>query len=701
MASYTILLHRTLRGCVPLLLAATLAGQQPTPLGQGWPTYGGDQGGSRYSNSTQIDRTNLSQLHPVWIFHTHALDHPRPSNVDASFEATPVLFGSTLLFTTPFDVVFALDAATGKQLWTYDPKIAIPTKGNIITSRGVATWTAPAALLPQLPACQKRAFVGTIDGRLIALDASSGKPCTGFGNAGQVDLKQGIHLRDSYGVTSPPTVIGNAVVVGSIIGDNQRIDTESGVVRAFDAVTGNLLWSWEPIPWAIAQNPRTGSANTWSVISADANLGLVYLPTGSAAPDYYGGLRPGDNRDADSIVALDARTGRKVWAFQTVHHDLWDYDIAAQPLLFIFRNTVPALAVTTKMGTVFVLDRRTGAPLYPIHERPVPQTDIPGEITSPTQPFQDLPTLSNISIAAPDPTQTWQRSPANQAFCRAQIAALRNDGIFTPPSLRGSLMFPGNLGGVNWGSGALDPTTGILYVNTNRIPFRARLIRRNSHEEHLRQARIFFFDWSNWGIAAGLVLAVGMLLRIRRRRSLVPGRITITLTAALMLATIPIAQHRVPPEQQILSHFGHDLGQQLGTPYLVQRDILVDHDHHPCSAPPWGLISAINLNTNAKLWQQPLGSAIPGQNTGIANFGGPIVTATGLVFTAAAEDPFIRAFDAATGQQLWQHDLPAPGQATPMTYTLAGRQYLVIAAGGHGDKATKLGDSLIAFALNH
>lgn len=678
--------------------ATAAIGQQN--LGTGWPTYGGDPGGSRYSNSTQIDRNNLTHLHPVWTFHTHALDHPRPDLVDASFEATPVLFGRSLIFTSPFDVIFSLDAATGTLQWTYDPKAAQQRPGNIVTSRGVATWSATPSLRSTLSTCKDRVFLGTIDARLIAVDAASGTPCTDFGQSGQIDLKQGVHYIDTYGVTSPPTLLGNVVVVGSLIGDNQQVNSESGMVRGYDAVTGKLLWSWEPIPWAQHQKVRTGAANTWSVISADPALNLVYLPTGSAAPDYYGGMRPGDDRDADSIVALNASTGKKVWSFQVVHHDLWDYDIAAQPLLFTFRGKTPALAVTTKMGLIFVLDRRTGQPLYPVHERPVPQSDVPGEVTSPTQPFQDLPSFDTFDMNAADPSQKWQRSTANQQFCQTQLQGLRNDGVYTPPSLRGSVMFPGNLGGVNWGSAALDPSTGILYANTNRIAFKARLIPRWGAEHTRKWLRDNFFEWSNWGIAAGVVLFCGIVLRLIRRKSPYPGPITLALTAALMLATIPISLHQEPPEPPTLSHFGHDVGQQDKAPYLVQRDILNDLDHHPCTAPPWGLISAINLNTASKVWEHPLGSAIPGFDTGINNFGGPIVTATGLVFTAAAEDPYLRSFDAATGAELWHYQLPVPAQATPMTYTLDARQYLVIAAGGHGDKGTKLGDSLIAFALD-
>ncbi|HEV2644948.1 MAG TPA: pyrroloquinoline quinone-dependent dehydrogenase [Acidobacteriaceae bacterium] len=675
-----------------LLVLPTLQSQLPA---QGWPTYGGDSGGTRYSTSAQITRENLSHLHPAWTFHTHALDQHRSGFNDASFEATPILSGNTLYFTSPFDVVFAIDARTGQQRWAYDPHLKEVILGDILTSRGVALWTSTEGSSPY--SCEQRIFLGTIDGRLMALDAATGKPCSDFGDAGEVDLTRGVAPQAVYRVTSPPAVIGNTVVVGSMIGDDQFVDSGSGIVRAFDTRTGKQLWTWDPIPWARAQAIPTGAANTWSTISADPALNLIYLPTSSAAPDYYGGMRPGDNRDADSIVALNASTGKKVWAFQAVHHDLWDYDIPAQPLLFTFRGSTPAVAITTKMGLVFVLDRRTGHPLYPLEEVPVPQTDVRGEQTSATQPFQPLAALSSFNLAERDPAQTWQRSSSNKQFCQAQMAGLRYEGIYTPPSTRGSILFPGNLGGVNWGSAALDPSTGILYANTNRVAFKVRLISRYGPEGVIRILRGAFFDWANWGIAAGIVLASGLIFAALRRRTLIPSPFILALTAGLMLVIIPISRHTDPPQ---LTHFGYDIGEQRKAPYLVERSILVDHDGNPCVPPPWGAISAINLNTGTKLWQSPLGSKIPGQHTGALNFGGPIVTASGIVFTAAAEDPYLRAFDAASGAELWRAQLPVPAQSTPMTYTLDGRQYIVIAAGGHADHPDNRGDSLIAFALD-
>ena len=443
-----------------------------------WPTYGGDAGGQRYSSSAQINRNNVNQLTTAWVFHTAA---QQPGAFDPSrtgaFESTPIFFKRALYITSPFDQVFAINPGNGDKLWSFDPRIDWTGRNlGIITSRGVASWSA-ARTQPLASVCSDRIFIGTLDGRLIAIDASTGQPCRDFGNNGEVDLTQNVDYRkgDNYSVTSPPTVIGDVVVVGASIEDNLRVDVELGDVRGFDVRTGKLLWTWEPIPWAKHQKVRTGAGNTWSIMAADIEHGIIYLPTSSASPDYYGGLRIGDDRDADSIVALDATTGKKLWAFQTVHHNIWDYDIAAEPLLFTFRGKIPAVAVTTKMGLVFVFNRLTGEPLYPIHERPVPQTDVPGEVTSPTQPFPDLPSLSPLTM---DTTRQLGATPEDDRACRQTLSGLRYDGIYTPPSLRGSLLFPSNVGGVNWGSAALDPATGILYANTNRIPFLVQLQRR-------------------------------------------------------------------------------------------------------------------------------------------------------------------------------------------------------------------------------
>jgi quinoprotein glucose dehydrogenase len=687
-----------------LFAVLTANSQAVAPPQSGWPTYGGDPGGSRYSASTQITPRNLDHLHPVWTFHTHALDQQRPGLGHASFEATPVLLDETLLFTSPFDVVFALDARTGRQKWRFDPRLGDIPDDGLTTSRGVALWQSPTRLPPGQ--CSRRVLLGTLDAHLIAIDADIGTPCADFGHNGRIDLTPNTDFQNSgsYSVTSPPTIVGNVVVVGSCIEDNLKVNVESGVVRGFDVFTGAQLWSWEPLPWAAARHPRTGAGNTWSILSADPALGLVYLPTSSPSPDYYGGLRPGDNRDADSVVALDAKTGRRVWAFQTVHHNLWDYDVPSEPLLFNFRNHTPALAITTKTGQVFVLDRRTGQPLYPVTERAVPVSTVPGETSSPTQPISALPALNPTTFPGID-SPAWHRSEANADFCRQQFSRLRYDGLYTPPSLQGSLLYPSNLGGVNWGGAALDPATGILYVNVNRQIFSMRLVRRDTPISWWHFIEPDVRDWPLWLYLAAALLLFNILWRLEHSRRnnrmtianpyLPSLRATVASTlVALMAAVVCLFPRRIETQ-----HFGHELSPQRGTPYLIARDPILDRDHHPCVAPPWGALTAINLNTGTLTWQTPLGTDVPGAHTGSLTFGGPIVTATGLVFTAATDDARLRAFNATTGAELWSASLPAGGRATPMTYTLGGHQFLVIAAGGHSDIAGNRGDSLVAFAL--
>lgn len=677
------------------------AGQASAQAGEGWPAYGGDAGGSRYSTAAQITRANVDQLHPLWTFHTHAADTAAQRAQLPSFETTPVLAGDTLYLTSPFDVVFALDARTGAERWRFDPKLGPQSPSGIVTSRGVALWPAQPAASSTGAACARRVFLGTLDGRLLALDAASGQLCKGFGENGSVDMKQGVEFQNvgAYGMTSPPTVVGNVVVVGSSIADNQQVDIESGLVRGYDAVTGKLLWSWEPLPWAAQQRVRTGAGNTWSVIAADPELGLVYLPTGSAAPDYYGGMRPGQDRDADSIVALDAATGKKVWAFQVVHHDVWDYDIASEPVLFSWRGTTPAVAVTTKMGMIFLLDRRTGAPLVPVEERPVPQSDVPGEKLSPTQPFQAIPSLSPLTMDLAH-SVGYERSAADAQQCTEELRKLRYDGIYTPPSLRGSVIFPGNLGGVNWGGAAIDPRTGVLYADTNRVAFEARLVPRHGRENILNQVEGFLWTWQFWG---GLML-LAAVAGCWRRRSLNPGwaPVVVALCCIGSFGGLIIHNQLIRPGAGMIwvDHFGYELSPQRRSPYLIERHPILDGHGMSCSPAPWGGITAVNLNTLTKVWEKPLGTAIEGEQTGLRNFGGPIVTSTGLVITAGAEDNWMRVFDAQTGELLKKVALPVPAVSTPMTYTLDNRQYVVVAAGGHGDGTVPLGDSLIAFGVN-
>lgn len=598
-----------------------------------WPVYGGDAGGTRFSKLAQINRDNVKNLSVAWTYRTGALTPETDLNSKAAFEATPILVDGLLYLSTPFDQVIALDPASGTLRWHYDPKVSRTDNYSEVTSRGVSAWLDSRASSPS--PCRSRIFIGTIDARLIALDAKTGELCKNFGGAGQVDLTRGVHLRDrgDYQVTSPPAIVRDLVIVGSSIGDNRAVAVESGIVRAFDARTGKLRWSWNPIPWAEKQKPRTGAANAWSIFSVDSERDLIFIPTGSASPDFYGGKRRGSNLYASSVVALRASTGSLVWGFQVAHHDLWDYDVASQPVLINYRDT-PAVAVTTKIGHLFVLDRVTGKPLHPVEERRVPQTDVPGEETWPTQPVPSFPALAPQRLTA---DEAWGTTSEEQAWCREKIRSLRNEGLFTPPSLGGSLQYPGNGGGVNWGGAAVDSERGLLFVNTNRIPFLIKLIPRDK----------------------------------------------------LQTERAGVKQDR----------FRGEFGEQAGTPYAMYRHPLRSPGGVLCNAPPWGVLTAFDLNAGKARWETPLGTMVPGQATGSPNLGGPIATAGGLVFTAAARDNYLRAFDSDTGQELWKAQLPAGAQSTPMTYSIGGKQYVVICAGGHGKLGTKLGDYVLAFAL--
>lgn len=650
----------------PSLHAVAALHHTPAESGTGWPVYGGNLAGQRYSQLTQINRSNVQELKQTWIFHTGALKLSSTANSRASFEANPVLWHGKLYLTSPFDQVFAIDAQTGRELWNFDPKVPRDLIRGIVTSRGVGIWHSTRHA-HQRRACSDRVFVATLDARLIAIDARTGHLCTQFGKQGSVNLKSSLHSDQLawYGVTSPPTVVGDVVVVGSSIGDNQAVEMPSGAVRAFNAVTGKPIWQWEPLPWAQNQKPRTGAGNAWSIISADAKLGLIYVPTGSASPDYFGVYRHGDDRDADSVVALKAKSGQRVWGFQTVHHDLWDYDVAAEPILFQFRNRIPAVAITTKTGMVFVLNRATGTPLYPIYERPVPQSDVPGERTWPTQPFSSLPSLLTPSL---DADQAFGKTPADKRFCHDKIAALRNKGIFTPISTKSTLEYPGPVGGVNWGSPAIDPQSNILYVDTNELAFNVRLVPRTDTDAGI-SARILkrlerhFRGWS----------AVGQEPAERTR---------------------PVELRFRAPDGS-----GQQLNAQAGTPFELFVEPLVSPDGLPCNPPPWGKLTALNLNSGKILWSKPLGTMIPGRHTGSLSTGGPIATAGGLVFTAGTVEPYLRAFGAADGGELWRAPLPGAAQSTPMTYSIHGKQYVVICAGGSAFAGGPQGDAVIAFSL--
>src|SRR5437899_5999618 len=403
-----------------------------------WPSYGYDPVGIRYSPLTQINRENVAKLKIAWIFHTGDISEGKGQRKRSGFETTPLVVDGTLYLTTPFNRVIALDPESGKQRWAYDPKIDLSGDyGDGLINRGVATWLDPAR--PATQPCRRRLFEATLDARLIALDASTGAPCADFGKAGEVSLRDVPGFRAGwYHMTSPPAVIDDIVVVGSAIDDNGRVDMPGGVVRAFDARSGALRWSWDPIPPNPSSNPakpwKSGAANAWTVMAVDPERNLVLVPTGSASPDYYGGLRPGDDKWANSLVALHAKTGGLAWGFQLVHHDLWDYDTASSPLLATLPHNgqkIPVVIAANKTGFLYVLNRDTGAPVFPVEERPVPQSDVPGEETSPTQPFPVAPpALAPQRLSAEN---VWGPTPADRDACSNSLRGMRNEGVFTPP----------------------------------------------------------------------------------------------------------------------------------------------------------------------------------------------------------------------------------------------------------------------------
>lgn len=633
--------------CVALVASMTVMGQAPD---MAWPFYGCNAGGERYAAIGQINRDNVSHLKVAWTYRTGELKTYEGTHLaeKAVFEATPIMLDGVLYFNTPTGRVFAVDAVTGQEKWVFDPHVNLHADYSDLAARGVTAWPAGG------PA--KRIFVATIDGRLIALEPATGRVDPHFGDTGTVDLKKG--LGNDLAETSPPAIAGNLVIVGSSLGDNQRIDYPPGVVRAYDAQTGQLKWTWDPVAardpmdtaaatWKGASIARTGGANAWSVISVDEARGLVFIPTTCPSPDYYGGERKGKNLYANSIVALHAATGEMAWYFQVVHHDIWDNDIAAQPMLIEITKDgkkVPAVAVGTKMGHIFILHRETGKPLFPVEERPVPASTVEGEETSPTQPFPVLPEpvgWQRFTVA-----DAWGPTPALQEAAQHRVAQLINQGPFTPPSYQGTIVTPGNVGGINWSGMCYDPVDELLITNINRIPAVIRMIPREK---------------------------IGQLER---------------------------------ESDEILRA---ETGRQKGTPYVMKRNYLFTADPENGmlmqSRPPWGTLLAIDLHTGQKTWEVPLGYMMDlkkypeAKNWGSVNFGGATVTAGGLIFVAASMDGHLRAFDKRTGAVLWEYQLPAGGQATPMTYSIGGKQYIVIAAGGHGKLKTKMGDYVIAFSL--
>lgn len=633
-----------------------------------WKVWGNDEGGSRFADATQITPANVGALQVAWTYATGAA--PRPGGAQAlAFEVTPLKIGNTLYGCTPHNVLFALDATSGKQIWRHDP----PTDDQGIAfanCRGVAYADLAERGLAPKPAedgkpalCTRRIYTGTIDARLLAVDAETGAPCEDFGKDGAVDLRKNIgpHEKMYFYYTSVPTVSGNVVVLGSYGFDGQIINQPSGVIRAYDLKTGQQSWDFDPAdpdrtsPLGDDEIYAPGTPNSWSVSSTDEKLGLVYVPLGVATPDYYGGGRsPAAEKYSNAILALDNKTGALRWMFQTVHHDIWDYDIASQPVLADFPvngKPVPALISISKTGETFVLDRRTGKPLVPVAEKEVPGNAGAGERASLTQPFSEMPDFAGKKLTE---KQMWGLTPFDQLWCRIEFKSLRYNGRYTPPSQQGSLQYPGFAGGVNWGSFSVDSKNGLLVVSSNRLPTKSKLI---TPEE-------------------------------AKARGMRPAGAGVNSSPEAVRAGVP----------------------QFGARFAVLNGTLMSPLAVPCLEPPMGELSAVDLKTRKVVWSKPIGTAdrmgpmglkshLP-LTFGLPSVGGSLTTLGGVTFIASTPDKRIHAYDTKTGKFLWQADLPANGNANPMSYVGSdGRQYVVIAAGGSGALATNEKNILVAFAL--
>lgn len=631
-----------MQGELPTASVTPDAGNSPVPAGE-WHDYGRTLAGQRYSPLDQIDTSNVGQLEVAWTYRTG--DVRRPTDVsETTYQVTPLKVGELLYLCTPHNLAIAVDAASGKERWRFDPQIPEEQNRQHQTCRGVSYYDDPAETGP----CSARIYLPTADARLIALDASNGTVCPSFGENGTVNLWANMpnQKKGFYYSTSPPVVAAGLIVVGGAVNDNYAVEAPSGVIRAYDINTGALVWNWDSgnpdrtTPLGPGETYTANSPNSWSVFSADPELGLIYVPLGNRTPDQLGMNRsPAVERFSSSITALDLKTGQVRWVRQTVHHDLWDMDVPAQPVLLDIttaNGVVPGLVGPTKQGDIYVLDRRTGEPIIPIHDVPAPGGAIEGDFTAPTQPVSDLTFM-------PDPLKgadMWGVSLFDQLACRIQFHLLRYEGRYTPPSLQGTIVYPGNFGTFNWGSVAVDPVRQVMFGMPTYLAFTSQLIRSSEIGPNQKV---------NTG-EAGLNLNVGGAYGV------------------------------------------------IMQPFLSPLGL-------PCQAPPWGYVVGADLRTGKIAWRHKNGTIqdmapvpIP-LELGVPGIGGPIITAGGVAFLAASVDNYLRAYDVTTGEQLWQQRLPAGGQATPMTYTAGNRQFVVQVAGGHGSIGTDAGDYVIAYTL--
>ncbi|WP_456295127.1 glucose/quinate/shikimate family membrane-bound PQQ-dependent dehydrogenase [Vibrio sp. AK197] len=631
-----------------------------------WTSYGRSNYGQRYSPLNQINTQNISQLTEAWRMETG--DQKGPQDVtETTYQATPIKLGNTLYLCTPHNWLVALDADTGKKRWVYDAKVPEESQRQHQTCRGVSYLPAQNGDLQLSEAstqnanlhtenlapvtCDARLFMPTSDARLLAIDPSTGALCRNFAKDGVLDLMQHMPFKQSgyYYSTSPPVVTNGVVVVAGAVNDNYDINSPSGVIRAFNAQTGELVWNWDSAnpedtsPLQEGETYTVSSPNSWSVASADEELGLIYFPMGNRTPDQLGMYRnEAEEKYSSSVVALDAKTGQAKWVQQFVHHDLWDMDTPAQPVLLdltIDGETVPALVAPTKQGDVYVLNRATGEPILPITEQPAPQGTIEGDFAAETQPS------SALSFNPPELEESdmWGASLVDQLICRIQFKQLRYEGRYTPPSKQGSIVYPGNFGVFNWGSVAVDPKRQVMFGMPLRFAFVSTIVPKDDEGYSLEEV--------NTG--------------------------------------------------------EHGVNANEGAPYAVELKPFMSPLGVPCQQPPWGFVAGAELTTGHIAWQHKNGTIedmtplpLPIE-MGVPGIGGPIITDGGLAFMGAAMDNYIRAYDLTSGKELWKSRLPAGGQATPMTYLNSqGEQMVVIVAGGHGSIGTKTGDSVLAYKLS-
>ena len=612
-----------------------------------WHQYGRTQYGQRYSPLTQITPENVAKLELAWQYRTGDVRQPQDVT-ETTYQVTPLKIEDTLYLCTPHNIAIALDADTGKEKWRYNPEVSANTQRQHQTCRGVTYWKDQSVAAAQ--ACYERVYLPTSDAHLIALDAKTGQVCESFAEKGVLDLTRGMKYNPSgyYYSTSPPTAIDGKIIVGGAVNDNFSTEEQSGVIRAFDILTGQLLWNWDSgnpdvtTPIAEGAHYITNSPNSWSVFSADEKLGLIYIPLGNQVPDQLGmGRSEAVEKYSSSITALDVNTGQVRWVRQTVHHDLWDMDVPAQPVLLDITKdgqAVPALVGPTKQGDIYVLDRRTGEPIIPVTEVAAPQGAIPEDFSAPTQP------LSGLTFNPPPLTEAnmWGATMFDQLACRIQFRSLRYEGRYTPPSLQGTIVYPGNFGVFNWGSVAVDPKRQVMFGMPTYLAFTSRLV--------------------------------------------------------------PADQ--IPPKGKDEKASEQGLNRNDGAPYGVFMGPFLSPLGIPCQSPPWGYVAGVDLRTGKIAYKHKNGTVedmapmpIP-LKLGVPGIGGPMITAGGVAFLGAAVDDYLRAYDLTTGKQLWQTRLPAGGQSTPMSYTgKDGKQYVLIVAGGHGSVGTKAGDYVMSYKL--